>query len=109
MNGMIVFQSDFGYSDGAVAAMYGVALSVDEHLRTFNLTHDIPPFDTFEASYRLLQAVPFWPAGTIFVSVVDPGVGSARHAVAAETVTAAHAEATIKFLKFMVTVLSVTI
>ena len=86
MNGMIVFQSDFGYSDGAVAAMYGVALSVDEHLRTFNLTHDIPPFDTFEASYRLLQAVPFWPAGTIFVSVVDPGVGSARHAVAAETV-----------------------
>ena len=43
MNGFIVFQSDFGISDGAVAAMYGVALSVDANLRTFNLTHDIPP------------------------------------------------------------------
>ena len=85
MNGIIVFQSDFGLSDGAVAAMYGVALSVDENLRIYNLTHDIPPFDTFEASYRLLQAVPYWPAGTIFVSVVDPGVGSTRRSVIAET------------------------
>lgn len=85
MNGFLVFQSDFGISDGAVAAMYGVALSVDENLRIFNLTHDIPPFDTFEASYRLLQAVPYWPEGTIFVSVVDPGVGSKRQSVIAET------------------------
>ena len=85
MNGFIVFQSDFGISDGAVAAMYGVALSVDANLRPFNLTHDIPPFDTFEASYRLLQAVPFWPEGTVFVSVVDPGVGSSRRPIAAKT------------------------
>lgn len=85
MNGFIVFQSDFGISDGAVAAMYGVALCVDENLRPFNLTHDIPPFDTFEASYRLLQAVPYWPEGTVFVSVVDPGVGSNRRPVAAKT------------------------
>lgn len=85
MNGFLVFQSDFGISDGAVAAMFGVALSVDENLRVFNLTHDIPPFDTFEASYRLLQAVPYWPKGTIFVSVVDPGVGSNRRSVVAET------------------------
>ena len=77
-NGILVLQSDFGLVDGAVAAMTGVALSVDPSLRVYNLTHEIPPYDTFEASYRLLQAVPYWPEGTVFVSVVDPGVGSKR-------------------------------
>jgi len=85
MNGLIVFQSDFGLSDGAVAAMYGVALSVDSSLKIYNLTHDIPPFDTFEASYRLFQAVPFWPKGTVFVTVVDPGVGSERKSIVIKT------------------------
>ena len=85
MNRLLVMQSDFGLSDGAVAAMCGVALSVDEDLKIFHLTHDIPPFDTFEASYRLMQAVPFWPSGTVFVTVVDPGVGSKRKSVVAET------------------------
>ena len=85
MNKLLVFQSDFGLSDGAAAAMYGVALSVDDSLRIFNLTHDIPPFDVYEASYRLFQAVPYWPEGTVFVTVVDPGVGSARRNVVALT------------------------
>ena len=84
-NQLLVFQSDFGLVDGAVAAMTGVALTVDPALRIYNLTHEIPPYDTFEASYRLLQAVPYWPAGTVFVSVVDPGVGSARKSVVART------------------------
>ena len=60
MNHLLVLQSDFGLSDGAVAAMEGVALSVDPSLRLYGLTHEIPPFDTYEASYRLLQAVPYW-------------------------------------------------
>lgn len=85
MNKLLVFQSDFGLSDGAVAAMYGVALSVDETLKIYDLTHEIPPFDTFEASYRLLQAVPYWPSSTVFVTVVDPGVGSTRRSIAAKT------------------------
>lgn len=85
MNKLLVFQSDFGLADGAAAAMYGVALSVDDSLRIFSLTHDIPPFDTYEASYRLFQAVPFWPEGTVFVTVVDPGVGSNRRNVVAKT------------------------
>lgn len=85
MNRLLVFQTDFGLSDGAVAAMYGVALSVDEDLKIFNLTHDIPPFDTFEASYRLFQAVPYWPQNTVFVTVVDPGVGSSRRSIVART------------------------
>ena len=85
INQLLVFQSDFGLVDGAVAAMTGVALTVDSTLRVYNLTHEIPPYDTFEASYRLLQAVPYWPAGTVFVSVVDPGVGSSRKSVVART------------------------
>ena len=85
MSKLLVFQSDFGLSDGAVAAMYGVALSVEPTLKIYNLTHDIPPFDTFEASYRLFQAVPFWPRGTVFVTVVDPGVGSERRSIVVKT------------------------
>ena len=87
MNHLLVLQSDFGLSDGTVAAMEGVALSVDPSLRLYSLTHEIPPFDTYEASYRLLQAVPYWPEGSVFVSVVDPGVGSARRSCVAKTVS----------------------
>jgi len=81
----LVLQSDFGVSDGAVSAMYGVALGVDPGLRIFDLTHDIPQYDIWEASYRLVQTVGYWPAGTVFVSVVDPGVGSARRSVVVRT------------------------
>ena len=85
MEKTLVFQSDFGLVDGAVAAMHGVALSVDESLRLFSLTHDIQPYDTWEASYRLYQTMEYWPVGTVFVSVVDPGVGSERRSVAVRT------------------------
>jgi len=81
----LVFQSDFGVADGAVSAMYGVAYSVDPCLRVFDLTHDIPQYDVWEASYRLVQTIQYWPAGTVFVSVVDPGVGSSRRSVAVRT------------------------
>ena len=85
MSSALVFQSDFGLVDGAVAAMYGVALDVDKDLRIFNLTHDITPYNIWEASYRLYQSVEYWPEGTVFVSVVDPGVGSSRKSVVAKT------------------------
>ena len=85
MEKTLVFQSDFGLVDGAVAAMYGVALGVDENLRLFDLTHEIIPYDIWEASYRLFQTVQYWPQGTVFVSVVDPGVGSDRKSVVAKT------------------------
>ncbi len=77
----LVIQSDFGTCDGAVSAMYGVAYSVDENIKVFDLTHEIPQYNIWEASYRLIQTVEFWPAGTVFVSVVDPGVGSSRKSV----------------------------
>ncbi len=83
----LVFQSDFGLSDGAVSAMYGVAYSVDPSLKISDLTHDIPQYNVWEASYRLIQTVQFWPQGTVFVSVVDPGVGSNRRSIAVRTAT----------------------
>ena len=77
----LVFQSDFGYDDGAVSAMYGVAYSVDENIKVFDVTHNIPQYNIWEASYRLIQTVNYWPKGTVFVSVVDPGVGSTRRSI----------------------------
>jgi len=85
MSEALVFQTDFGFADGAVAAMYGVALKVDPGLKIYDLTHDIPQYDIWEASYRLIQTVGYWPAGTVFVSVVDPGVGTSRRSVVAKT------------------------
>ena len=85
MNNTIVFQSDFGLVDGAVSAMEGVSLQVDESIKNHHLTHDITPYNIFEASYRLFQTVEYWPSGTVFVSVVDPGVGSKRKSVVALT------------------------
>ena len=81
----LVFQSDFGTADGAVSAMYGVAYGVEPRLLISNLTHEITPYDIWEASYRLVQTVSYWPEGTVFVSVVDPGVGSVRKSVVAKT------------------------
>ncbi len=83
--GALVLQSDFGTRDGAVAAMKGVATGVDATLRIHDLTHQIEPFDIWEGAYRLRQVTPFWPAGTVFVSIVDPGVGTARLGVVART------------------------
>ena len=81
----LVLQTDFGLVDGAVAAMYGVAYGVDGDLSIHDLTHEIPPYDIFAASYRLYQTTKYWPEGTVFVSVVDPGVGSDRRSIIAET------------------------
>ena len=84
-NGIVVFQTDFGTKDGAVSAMKGVASSVDPSLKLYDLTHDIPAYNIWEAAYRLDQTVPYWPAGTVFVSVVDPGVGTNRKSVVVKT------------------------
>jgi S-adenosylmethionine hydrolase len=86
-NKMVVFQSDFGLKDGAVSAMKGVAMGVSSDLKLFDLTHEIPAYNIWEAAYRLEQTVPYWPAGTVFVSVVDPGVGTTRKSVVLKTKT----------------------
>ena len=83
---ILVFQTDFTYAEGAVSSMYGVVKTVDRELEIFDGTHQIPQYDTWSASYRLYQSLQFWPKGTIYVSVVDPGVGTARKACVAKTV-----------------------
>lgn len=80
----LVLQSDFGLDDGAVAAMYGVAYSAAPNITISNLTHGINPYDIFDGSYRLIQTINYWPKGTVFVSVVDPGVGTDRQSVVAK-------------------------
>ncbi|GAB2526215.1 SAM hydrolase/SAM-dependent halogenase family protein [Spirosoma aerophilum] len=80
-NGIVVFQSDFGLKDGAVSAMKGVALGVSPSLKLEDLTHEIPAYNIWEAAYRLYQTVPYYPKGTVFVSVCDPGVGTERKSV----------------------------
>lgn len=79
--GPLVFQSDFGTRDAAVAAMKGVAVGISQDLAIFDVTHEIPAYDIWEASLRLVQAAEYWPQGTVFVSVVDPGVGTDRKSI----------------------------
>ena len=83
----LVFQTDFGLEEPAVASMKGVAYSVSSELKMFDITHEIPKFNIWEAAYRLDQAAKYWPSGTVFVNVVDPGVGSERKSVVLRTKT----------------------
>lgn len=81
----LVLQTDFGTSDGAVSAMHGVAYGVDPRLTVADLTHNIPDYDIWVGGYRLFQTANYWPEGTVFVSVIDPGVGTARKSVVLKT------------------------
>jgi S-adenosylmethionine hydrolase len=81
----LVFLTDFGTQDGAVSAMKGVAYSVSQDLLISDLSHENP--NIFTGAYRLYQAEQFWPADTVFVAVVDPGVGTPRLSVVLKTRT----------------------
>ncbi|MDH3613188.1 MAG: S-adenosyl-l-methionine hydroxide adenosyltransferase family protein [Gammaproteobacteria bacterium] len=81
----LVLLSDFGTTERFVASMKGVALSVDPELQVHDLTHHIEPFNIWQASYMLAGTIDYWPKGTVFVSVVDPGVGTDRHSVVVKT------------------------
>ena len=80
----LVLMTDFGVRDGAVAAMKGVALHVDSGLSILDLTHEVKPFDVWEGAYRLFQTHSYWRDGTVFVVVIDPGVGTSRKSLAAQ-------------------------
>lgn len=81
----ICIQTDFGIHWGAPSSMHGVIASIDPAIRVDDITHMLPKFDPWAASYCLFYTMPTWPAGTVFVSVVDPGVGTARKACVAKT------------------------
>lgn len=84
MKAYVVFFSDFGIDSGLVASMHGVAALVDPELKVCDATHLLPAFDIRAASFCLQYTVPYWPEGTVFVSVVDPGVGTDRKACVAK-------------------------
>lgn len=77
----VTLLTDFGQRDHYVAAMKGVMLGVNPELTFVNISHQIPPQDIHSAAFTLGQAYPFFPAGTIHLAVVDPGVGTARKAL----------------------------
>jgi len=87
MNPALVLMTDFGTRERFVASMKGVAYSLAPNTPIFDLTHDIAPFNIWEASRTLAQTISYWPSGTVFVSVVDPGVGTNRSSVVALTKT----------------------
>src|SRR4029077_2604823 len=78
---LIALLTDFGTRDPYVAAMKGV-IAARCDARIEDLTHEIAPFDVFGAAWFLRCVVEYWPAGTIFVAVIDPGGGTARRIVA---------------------------
>ena len=82
MKPTVVFQSDGGPGSGGVYA--GVVKTVDPEVGVYDFDHDIQPLNIRHAAYQLSTVAPFWPSGTIFVSVVDPGVGTSRRIAAAK-------------------------
>ncbi len=83
--GLVVFMSDFGVRDDAVALCKGIMLAREPALRIVDLTHDVTAFDIREGAFYLEEAARTFPAGTVFVGVIDPGVGTERRAIVAET------------------------
>jgi len=82
----LVLYTDFGMADGAVAAVKGVAYSVSRDILISDLSHE-DPGSVFAGAYRLYQAESFWPKDTVFVAVIDPGVGAERLPIALRTRT----------------------
>lgn len=77
--------TDFGVADDSVAICRGVMYSIMPSVRIVDLTHDVIPFSILDGARFLFGATPYYPAGTVFVAVIDPGVGSSRKAIVAKS------------------------
>ena len=84
MRPVIGFLSDFGSRDHYVGTMKAVMLGICPDVTFVDITHDIAPHDVLDGAIELAAAYRFFPAGSIFLAVVDPGVGSGRRGIAAE-------------------------
>ncbi len=84
MSALIALLTDFGNRDSYVGVMKGVIARIAPGVQVIDLLHEVRPQSVSHAAYALYMAVPYFPTGTIFCCVVDPGVGSERLAVAAE-------------------------
>lgn len=81
----LIIQTDFGTGSVSVSAMHGVCAMVDNDLKVHDGNNDVIQFDVLDASSSLVYLLPYWPKGSVFVSVVDPGVGTARRSCVALT------------------------
>lgn len=81
----VVFMTDFGTLDDAVPICKGVMYSILPSLRIVDITHQVKPYSILDGARFLFGTTPYYPAGTVFVVVVDPGVGSTRKAIVAES------------------------
>jgi S-adenosyl-L-methionine hydrolase (adenosine-forming) len=79
---MLTLLTDFGLQDAYVGVLKGMIAQIDSTIQVIDLTHQIPPQNITQARFVLMTAVPYFPAGTVHVAIVDPGVGSARRAIA---------------------------
>ncbi len=84
-NPLIALLTDFGNSDYFVGSLKGVILSINPVVRLVDITHQVDSFDVFDASFILYASACFFPKETIFLSVVDPGVGSSRKIILVRT------------------------
>lgn len=82
MTTTIALLTDFGEQDVYVGIMKGVISGIAPHAQMIDLTHTVPPGDIAKAAFELYRAIPYFPSGTIFLAVVDPGVGTDRRAIA---------------------------
>lgn len=82
---IVTLLTDFGEADGYTGILKGVILAIAPEARIVDLSHQIPPQDITAGALVLRSAAPYFPADTIHVAIVDPGVGSARHAIAIRT------------------------
>ena len=85
MRKFIAMQTDFSMKSAAVSVMHGVCYQVDPELVVDDISHDVAKWNPFAASTNLAYALPYWPVGTVFISVIDPGVGTDRRACIAKT------------------------
>src|SRR5437763_7909977 len=81
---VIALLTDFGSKDHYTGTMKGVALGICPDATLVDISHDLPAHDVLGGALELAAAYRYFPAGTIFLVVVDPGVGSRRRAIAAD-------------------------
>jgi len=82
---IVTLLTDFGVTDGYVGVMKGVILQITPQARLVDITHDLPPYSIAGASFLMEWAYGYFPAGTIHLCVVDPGVGTRRRVLILET------------------------
>ena len=82
---VVALLTDFGTRDHYTGTMKAVVLGICPDVTLVDITHDIPPHDVLTAAIELAASYKYFPAGTIFLTVVDPGVGSARRGIAVDT------------------------